>query len=295
MKNHLFTLLLTLAALATVEVSFGQAYKVINYECLETPLVLLNANHDNTVTYCNNGLVQVDTLEEDCYEFYTEDQNIFRGWFYNSLDDEGNVAFDFDRITFHEDEEWTGIVSKYFELQRAGFWLTLPSMENPQRQLSIHLKDLSEGGINIGFLTLDGPMYFPRIEDILNADFPDLDISLEGETLNIQGSFRNMFIGGDHLYLGSFTLSELLTPVETIGGIDIQFYPNPTADLINISSKALTGAVVKVYTATGVLYTTQFSQREQIGLDVSGLASGVFWVQIWKNNQLLHTQTMTKF
>ena len=295
MIKSLLNDLLAFAFLIFSTTAFGQVHKVINYECLETPLVLLNANHDNTVTYCTEGLVQVDTLEEDCYEFYEEDQNVFRGWFYNELDSEGNIQYDFGRITFHEDDEWQGEAYKYFELERAGFWVTLPSLENPQARFALKLKDLSGAGINMGFSFEDGPIYFPTLQDVVATDFTAVTVAYAEETLIVDGSVRNVYIGGDHIYFGQMELGQILTSVTKVEEESVRFFPNPTADLVRIESELLLDAQVKVFSAPGVLHATASATGSQIDLDVSGLPAGVFWVQIWKNGELLRVKPLTKF
>lgn len=295
MNKSLYPYLLVSAFLACASISFGQVYKVINYECLDTPLEILNANHDNTITYCTEGLLQIDTLEEDCYEFYEEDGNVFRAWYYNDLDSEGNIQFDFDRITLHENDEWPGEISKYFEVVRAGFWLTLPSMETPESQFALKLKDLSGVGVNVGFSMEDGAIYFPNLEAVVNADFPDLNITYTNEILTVEGSVRNLFIGGDHLYFGQLELSELVTSTTTVEKAKINFFPNPTANIVHIESDLLIGAQVKIYSAPGALHTSKSSTNRDIDLDVSGLPNGVFWIQIWKNQELLHVEPISKF
>ena len=295
MNKFLLTYLLILTCFEYSQTASGQVYKVINFECLETPLVLLNANHDNTVTYCTEGLMQVDTMEEDCYEFYEEDQNVFRGWFYTEIDTEGNIQYDFDRITFHEDDEWLGENYKYFELERAGFWITLPSLENAQARFALKLKNLSGGGINIGFRLEDGPVYYPSLEDLVNTDFTALGIAYTEETLIVDGSVRNVYIGGDHIYFGQIELSEVVTSVATVEEVSVRFFPNPTTDLVRIESDLLTDAQVKVFSALGVLHTSVTSTTRTIDLDVSGLPAGVFWVQIWKNGALVRVAPLTKF
>ncbi len=295
MNKSLLTTILALVYLTSSEVTFGQVYKVINYDCLEIPLVLLNANHDNTITYCTDGITQVDTMEQDCYEFYEEDQNIFRGWFYTELDTEGNIQYDFDRITFHENDEWLGENYKYFELERAGFWITLPSLENSQARFALRLKDLSGGGINIGFRLEDGPVYYPSLEDLVNTNFTNLSITYTAETLIVDGSVRNVYIGGDHIYFGQIELSEVVTSVATVEEAAVRFFPNPATDLVRIESDLLTDAQVKVFSAPGVLHATTTSNTGTIDLDVSSLPSGVFWVQIWKNGALVQVAPLTKF
>lgn len=294
MYKSLFTYLLAFASLICTRTAFGQTYKVINYQCLEAPFELLTANHDNTVTYCMDGLMHVDTLEGDCYEFYEEDLNVFRGWFYNDLDSEGNIQFDFDRITLHEDDTWLGETTKYFELERAGFWITLPSLEDPHTRFALQLKDLSGAGMNIGFSLEDGPIYFPNIEEVVQTDFPGLDLSYEDETLTVDGRVRNVYIGGDHIYFGPIELSELITSTTVSEDPQIRLFPNPTANRIHIESEQLLESEVRIYSIAGVLQAVKPCTGTNIQFDLSSLPGGAYWVQIWKNKKLLHTTSITK-
>jgi hypothetical protein len=71
-----------------------------------------------------------------------------------------------------------------------------------------------------------------------------------------------------------------------------QIYPNPATDLINIELVTFAKAInVQVFDAEGCLWINTVENRElsnpaKLSLDVSGLAAGMYTVNIWADGKL---------
>jgi hypothetical protein len=74
---------------------------------------------------------------------------------------------------------------------------------------------------------------------------------------------------------------------EEINATNMVMYPNPVKDVLNIKLGSLeTGATVQVYNATGALLINQRLTNTTQAISLKGLASGVYYVQVYNGGKI---------
>ncbi|AXT53267.1 T9SS C-terminal target domain-containing protein [Aquimarina sp. BL5] len=78
---------------------------------------------------------------------------------------------------------------------------------------------------------------------------------------------------------------------------DIKLYPNPVVNTISFSGNDMTGKIVKVFNVTGVLMKEVTLTENQNAIDVSGLSSGYYIINVLeagKSNKIITSKKMIK-
>ncbi|MFK7772528.1 MAG: T9SS type A sorting domain-containing protein [Saprospiraceae bacterium] len=293
-KNTSIICLLFLASILFSSQSMAQTFNNFDYECLETPLKFYSPNQGNVHIECNAGISTIDTLSDPCYDFYSEDGNILKGWYYIELDANGQINFFFDSLQLHHDSELTGTPSKYFELHRSGFWYSFYEPGNTVEKLSLQVRDISGGGVNFGSQLNVGPEFYASFEDLANQSFPNLSIDYTDEILTFEGNMERLFIGGDHLYIGNLLINETTSSVSNLEPIDFKLYPNPTTTEINLEGKNLPDSQIQIIDLSGKVVLLEKVNSEKWQTNIAALPNGFFWIQVTHNNEITWTKGFDK-
>ncbi len=78
--------------------------------------------------------------------------------------------------------------------------------------------------------------------------------------------------------------------------LNMTVYPNPTSDFVYIKYEAKPGTALKLVSVTGqIMQEIELEINEpQYQLDLSGLSSGIYLIQLWENGQLLANEKLIR-
>ena len=274
--------------------STAQVFNNLDYECLETPLVFYTPNQGNVHINCNEGIMTMDTLDDPCYDFYEEDGNILKTWYYLQTNTNGTNNLYFDSVRMHHDSEFSGELVKYFELHRSGFWFSFLYAGNPVHKLSFRVSDLSGGGINFGKDLSIGAEFYTDFDELASQNIEGLSIDYTDDILTIEGDLERLYIGGDHLYIANLLINEIPTSLTTLEQFDLKIYPNPTTGTINIDGKGLPGSEIQIIDVNGKVVLSENITSEKWQKDITSYPSGIFWIRVWNDKKMVWSKAITK-
>ena len=122
-------------------------------------------------------------------------------------------------------------------------------------------------------------------------DFSDdacMNLFTEGQKLAMRSLFakgnpKNSFLNSIACDSSDVEAGPILPPDNNGNDLLITAYPNPFSNEITISTKSavdITGRVIKLYSATGKLCTTQILQSQKTILHLNNLSSGIYFLRI---------------
>ena len=292
-RSNTTALLLCFGCLLFTFQSIAQTFNNFDYECLDIPLVFFAPNQGTLHINCDDGIKTVDTLDNPCYDFYEEDNNILKAWYYAEPGADDNIQFYFDSLRLRNDSEFDVETAKYFELYRSGFWYSFFQPGTVQK-LSLRVRNVSGGGINFGTELNIGTEYYPGFEELSDQNFEGLNIDYTDEVLTLEGNLERLFIGGDHLYISNLLINDFPTATTVLEQPNLQLYPNPVTNEINITGEGLTGSDIQIVDVNGRVVFREIANSEKWQGNISSLTTGVFWIQILNEHQKIWSTVITK-
>lgn len=137
----------------------------------------------------------------------------------------------------------------------------------------------------------------------INAGCPAASKTIYGLTANTDYDFEVQSVclaGVLSNYTSTMTFTTAAMRQQTQQSLVLQMYPNPVSELFNLDiyQEKSNPMLVKIIDITGRLVKqTQFQTvqgQQQIQLDVRNCPIGLFTVQVYENNQLIHVGKMEK-
>jgi len=95
-----------------------------------------------------------------------------------------------------------------------------------------------------------------------------------------------------HFYFGGQT-AQLLATDDFLNETGIRLYPNPTNDILQVDGNSISS--ISVYSVTGQqLVNSNHTNEDNVQLDVSTYAKGVYFLKVDTNNQASKTLKFVK-
>lgn len=278
MKN-LIIICCSIALSSFSNYSFGQNEMSFDLMCLETPYHIDYVFHDERI-YCENGLMTVDTFSDPCKDLYYQDDFALWTLLYIDSPNPPNLGV-CDEINIIK-EEFLGKETKVIEMKEAIIKLNVPDNE-VVTTVSFDLIDLNNEGINyrLNYAGWNG-YYYDSVDDMLAAPENE-NMSRVGNRITIQDSIGQFHIGGNHIKVANIVFNEVIeTPTSTkdISNIDLEIFPNPTSEIVNINCKSNVIAALQIFDNQGksILQINENATTHQI--NVANWTSGIYWIEL---------------
>lgn len=257
--------------------SFGQNETSFDLECLETPYHIDYVYHDQRI-YCENGATFIDTLNDPCKDLYYQDGFSLWTLLYVHSNNSPNLGV-CDEVNIVE-EEFLGEETKVIEMKESLIWVRVPDGESVN-SVSFDLIDLNNEGINFiyNYGGWNGT-YYDTIDDML-ADNPNM--SKVGNRIHVQDSITQFHIGGNHIKVANIVFNETIentTATNDISNIDVEIFPNPTADLVNINCKSTVISSVNIFDSQGKSVFRKDETVTSHQINLANWASGIYWIEL---------------
>ena len=109
------------------------------------------------------------------------------------------------------------------------------------------------------------------------------NMSRVGNRIHLQDSITQFHIGGNHIKVANIVFNEPIentTSINDLSNIDLEIFPNPTADIVNINCNNNTIASVSIFDSQGksVFRKNETATSHQINL--SNWTSGIYWIEL---------------
>ena len=282
MKNLIITVCFILLSFCSKN-SFAQAPSSFDLECLETPYHRDYIFHDQRI-YCDNGVTFVDTITDPCRDLYYQDGFSLWTLLYVKSNNEPNLGV-CDEINIVE-EEFLGEEVKVIEMKEALIWVRTPDNE-VATSVSFDIIDLNNEGIN--FIYNYGGWngnYYDSIDEMLVAPENE-NVTRVGDRITIQNTLTQFHIGGNHIKVANIVFNEDLespTSTKDISNIDLEIFPNPTTDIININCKSNVISSLQIFDSQGksISQVNEIATTHQI--NVTNWTSGIYWIELRTNS-----------
>lgn len=180
---------------------------------------------------------------------------------------------------------------------------TFTSFENPGGAQYATFSSISENGVAVGFADVnfevrDAIIYHPSLgdqplflKDVLADNGIDVntDDGLLGTAISISpnGKYIAGWLNGPPPFAEGWmvNLDDLILGTNKVSENAVSFYPNPVQDVLHLNAKQAIESVA-VYTVTGQKVTNLTLNNNNTEVNISSLASGVYFVKVSSNGNV---------
>ena len=293
MKNLYISLVIILLS-SFVNPSFGQTETSFDLTCLSTSFHIdypFSAHR----TYCDDGLMTVDTLDP-CKDFYYENDIVMYSSFYYTAGPDGQLeTIEFGDLFIHEESLFNQPESKVIELVKARISIKFPEGEEVS-SVAFDIEDISEEGIRFQPSFIGLPNEYDLISDIIEVN-DSMEISMIGNRVYVQGFIDGFHIGGDHIKVSNIVFNETpetTTSTAVVESSDLAVFPNPVQDVLNINCKDIVTKNVRVFDTKGSLLLNITQPKFSHQVNTSNWNSGVYFAEIELENGEIFFQKVVK-
>ena len=293
MKN-LFNSIIIIILTSFINPSFGQTETPYDFTCITTPFHLDSPTNLSRI-YCNNGVMTTETSTGYSKNFYTEDNiGIYSAW-HHYYDQDSMIQIKYGKIQINTEPFFSSPETKVIEMDEASISIKFPNWYDVN-SVAFDIIDLTNEGILFHCEFLAVPTLYESINDL--SQFNDcIAVYITGNRVHLEGDLSGFHIGGDHVKVGNIVINEpfdFSTSTSVIENPNLEVFPNPVQDVLNINSKDLVTKNIRIFDTQGrlILNTTQSKFSHQV--DMSNWNSGMYMTEIELENGERYFQKVVK-
>lgn len=292
-------ILVSIIALATFSAGScrltAQAYAKLDFRCLDIPFGLHSVNQQIATIHCHNGVVNTDTIPQPCTEgFYEENKYWLKTRYYTWPDAQQHAQYRFDSILLRMGNLFVPQGARYLELYRANLWYYFTASTNMVQRLSVRVKDLSGGGVNIGTRLNVGPAYYPSLEALDGLEIDGVTFQFSGDVLRAEGPLERLFLGGEHLCVGAMEFNGTTSAPSPSTTTPFKVWPNPVHDQLLLEAALPPGSTLRLANAFGQTVLSQQVRGSQDVILMDALPNGPYLLYVEHEGQRLLYTTIIK-